>query len=290
MWSIMDKLQYDNLYKFFVSLGIVLIVLPVAALVFLFNMEPILISQADYDLLSEFSLQMIANRNELTAYFIKMFPWFADSLFFIGVVLLLVGIFKWVGLQNNLDKKSFADTEAALQALKALTMSNAEITAKVDEEVKEAAVIETTTSSFSPDENAHSSAINKYIEIEELCFNYFTKRYAKKYSFERNIRMGKYCYDFIGVSKLDNIDLIFETKYMKIAAGNSRRIYDVFERVYDSGINYETIAHRNFKCVVVIVTPKEELPRLENIVETYCKAHRENASRIEIKCMAEESL
>ena len=35
----MDKLQYDNLYKFLVSLGIVLIVLPVAALVFLFNME-----------------------------------------------------------------------------------------------------------------------------------------------------------------------------------------------------------------------------------------------------------
>ena len=34
----------------------------------------------------QFSLQMIANRNELTAYFIKMFPWFAGSLFFIGVV------------------------------------------------------------------------------------------------------------------------------------------------------------------------------------------------------------
>ena len=102
--------------------------------------------------------------------------------------------------------------------------------------------------------------------------------------------MGKYCYDFIGVSKLNNIDLIFEIKYLKIAAGNSRRIYDVFERVYDSGVNYETIAHRNFRCIVVMVTPKEELPRLENIVETYCKAPRENASRIEIKCMAEESL
>ena len=52
----------------------------------------------------------------------------------------------------------------------------------------------------------------------------------------------------------------------------------------------KAIAHRNFRCIVVMVTPKEELPRLENIVETYCKAHRENASRIEIKCMAEESL
>ena len=56
------------------------------------------------------------------------------------------------------------------------------------------------------------------------------------------------------------------------------------------GLKYQTVAHRNFKCIVVVVTPKEYLPRLENIVDTYCKAHRDNASRIEIKCMAEESL
>lgn len=286
----MDKLQYDNLYKFLVSLGIVLIILPVAALVFLLNMEPILISQVEYDSLSEFSLQMIANRNEITSYFISVFPRFAVGLIVAGVGVLIIGIVKWAGLQKNLDKKSFADTEAALQALNALTMSNAEVISKADEEVREAAVIESPTLPFPPDENARSSAIDKYIKIENLCFNYFTRRYAKKYSFERNIRMGKYCYDFIGVSKLDNIDLVFEIKYIKVAAGNSRRIYDIFERVYNSGTNYETIAHRNFKCVVVIVTPKEELPRLENIVETYCKAHRENASRIEIKCMAEESL
>lgn len=286
----MDKLQYDNLYKFLVSLGIVLIILPVAALIFLLNMEPILINQVDYDSLSEFSLQMMANRNEITFYFISVFPRFAVGLIVAGVGVLIIGIVKWVGLQKNLDKKSFADTEAALQALNALTMSNAEVISKADEEVKEAAVIESSTSPFPPDETARSSAIDKYIKIENLCFNYFTKRYAKKYSFERNIRMGKYCYDFIGVSKLDNIDLVFQIKYIKVAAGNSRRICDIFERVYNSGTNYETIAHRNFKCVVVIVTPKEELPRLENIVETYCKAHRENASRIEIKCMAEESL
>lgn len=284
----MDKLQYDNLYKFLVSLGIVLIILPVAALVFLFNMEPILISQADYDLLSEFSLQMIANRNELTSYFISIFPWFAGSLICIGVGVLLIGICNWVGLQKNLDKK--LDAETAIQTLNLLKMNSAEVTAKIEEEVKETAAIETPTPPVSPVVNDHSSAMNKYIEIEDLCFNYFTKRYAKKYSFEQNIRMGKYCYDFIGVSKLDNIDIIFEIKYMKIAAGNSRRIYDLFERVYDSGVNYETIAHRNFRCVVVMVTPKEELPRLENIVETYCKAYRENANRIEIKCMAEESL
>ena len=51
----MDKLQYDSLYKFLVSLGIILIALPIAALVYLLNSEPILISQSDFDALSEYS-------------------------------------------------------------------------------------------------------------------------------------------------------------------------------------------------------------------------------------------
>lgn len=187
----MDKLQYDNLYKFLVSLGIVLIIVPVAALAFLLNMEPLLISQVDYDSLSDFSLQMIANRNEITSYFISVFPQFAVAFIVAGVGVLIIGIVKWVGLQKNLDKKCFADTEAALQALNALAMSNAEVISKADEEVKEAAVIESPTLPFPPDESARSSAIDKYIKIENLCFNYFTKRYAKKYSFKRNIRMGK---------------------------------------------------------------------------------------------------
>lgn len=169
----MDKLQYDNLYKFLVSLGIVLIVLPVAALVFLFNMEPILISQADYDLLSDFSLQMIATRNKLTSYFISIFPWVAGILTCIGIVVLLIGIFKWVGLQKNLDKK--LDAEAAIQTLNLLKMSSAEVAAKIEEEVKETVSIEAPTPPVSSAVNDHSSAMNKYIEIEDLCFNYFTK-------------------------------------------------------------------------------------------------------------------
>lgn len=53
--------------------------------------------------------------------------------------------------------------------------------AKIEEEVKETASIEAPTPPVSSAVNDHSSAMNKYIEIEDLCFNYFTKRYANKY-------------------------------------------------------------------------------------------------------------
>ena len=74
------------------------------------------------------------------------------------------------------------------------------------------------------------------------------------------------------------------------AAGIARRLYDFLDNFYDAGINYETIAHRNFRCIAVLVTTKDQLPRLEANIETYSQAHRENASKIEIKCFAEEAL
>lgn len=97
----MSKLEYDNLYKFLLSLGIVLIVFPVAVLVYLLGIEPILISQLEYDELSAFSLQMLENRNRLTSFFILTFPWIAGILMFAGVVLLVCGIIKWVELQKS---------------------------------------------------------------------------------------------------------------------------------------------------------------------------------------------
>lgn len=287
----MTTLEYDNLYKFLVSLGIVLIVFPVAVLVYLFNVDPILISQTEYNELSEFSLQMLENRNRLTAFFISGFPWIAGGLIFLGLVLLVCGIRKWIGLQKKLDNK--LDAETTIQKLNLLQMTKQEVTAKIEEEAKAEEQEETNNSelpSSNSSANAQLNRIKKYIEIEDLCFNYFNKKYSREYTFKQNIRIGRHEYDFIGVSKKDNIDLVVEVKYWQVAMGISRRLYDFLDHFYEAGINYETIAHRNFRCIVVLVTPKDQLPRLETIVETYCKAHRENASHIEIKCFAEEAL
>lgn len=283
----MSNLEYDNLYKFLVSLGIVLIVLPVAVLVFLFNSELILISQVDFDALSAFSLQMVQQREQLASYFVVVFPWVAAALILLGIVLLIFGICKWVGVQKNLDKK--LDAETTLQSLAVLEMNNKEVTEKIEAETKEDTPTESTNVENAP-VDSHLSRMKKYIEIEEMCFNYFTKMYGRRYSFKRNIGIGKHKYDFIGVSQRDNIDLIVEIKYWSTAAGIARRLYDFLDNFYDAGINYETIAHRNFRCIAVLVTTKDQLPRLEANIETYRQAHRENASKIEIKCFAEEAL
>lgn len=285
----MDKLQYESLYKFLVSLGIILIALPIAALVFLLNGDPILISQTDFEALSEYSQQMIAYRDSITSYFVDIFPWFGAVFICLGVFLLSYGIYKWKAVQKNLDKK--LDAETTIQTLSLMEMSNTEVEAKVEAEVTEDVSVETSNESTGANIDTHLSRISKYKEIEDLCYNYFNTRYSKNYSFKRNIRMGKYHYDFIGVSQTDNIDLIVEVKYWRNSPEVSRRLFDVFHRIYDAGISYETIAHRNFKIIVVIITSKEQLPQLERLIESRLqRMGDENYGKIEIKCMAEEAL
>lgn len=288
----MNKLEYDNLYKFLVSLGIILIALPLAAMIYFYNINPILISQTDYELLSEYSLQMITNRNQLLSTFIKAFPWFAAISILIGVILIICGIYKWFFIQKKLDKK--LDSETTIKALDELQASVEEISEKVKKETEEIDDLEDNNemqhNNLEQDKHPRIKALEKYYEIEDLCFNYFAKKYIKNFDFKRNIRIGNTYYDFIGVSLNDEPDLVFEVKYCRQAAGMSPRLYQTFGKIYDMGLKYQTVAHRDFKCIVVIITPKEHLARMENIVETYCKAHKEIASQIQIKCMAEESL
>lgn len=285
----MDKLQYDSLYKFLVSLGIILISLPIAALVYLLNSEPILISQADFNSLSEYSQQVIGHRESMTSYFIDIFPWFCTIFICFGIFFLSYGIYKWTSVQKNLDKK--LDAETTIQTLNLMEMSIKEVEEKVEAEVSE----ETSTKIVNPPSTVasdpHLSQVNRYKEIEDLCYSYFTTRYSKSYTFKQNIRMGKYHYDFIGVSQNDNIDLLVEVKYWKFPTYISGRLQDVSCRLFNAGVNYETIAHRNFRLLIVIVTTKEQLPQLERLVETHMRrSDNEFSNKIEVKCIAEEAL
>lgn len=288
----MSKLEYDNLYKFLVSFGIILIILPFAALFYFYNSSPILISQTEYDSLSAYTLELINSKNEILSIFTKVFPWIAIVFILLGIASLFYGIIKWFGVQKKLDKK--LDAESTKNTLNELKASDKEISDKIKKEVEEVenannSTLQTSKNSKST-KHSQEQAMDKYYEIENKCFNYFATKYSKDFDFKRNIRIGNTCYDFVGVSNRDNCDLIFEIKFYRQSAGMSPRLYKTFNEIYDMGLKYQTVAHRNFRCIVVVVTPKEQLPKLERIIDTYYNAYRDNANKIEIKCMAEESL
>lgn len=80
-------------------------------------------------------------------------------------------------------------------------------------------------------------------------------------------------------------------KYWRIFLEVSRRLFDVSHRIYDAGVNCETITHQYFKINIVIITLKEQLPQLECLVESRLqRLETENNDKFEIKCIAEEAL
>lgn len=283
----MDKLQYDSLYKFLVSLGLILIALPFVAMIYIFNVVPILLDQTEYDALSDYSLRLLLDRENLYEGIISIFPGVSLGIVAIGVCLLAFGIYKWYKNQKNLDDK--LDAETTMQVLRLFEMNENEVDDKVTKEVKEVATI-------SPEEidalfpEGQQTMRRQYENIEKMCFNYFLHNYSRRYNFTQNICMGQYEYDLIGVSKKGNIDLLVEIKYWTNIDVVSRSIGKTYKLVKNACINYETIAHRNFEAMIFIVVPDKQLPQIKSWIEQFEVDDRRENYRIKIKCIGENSL
>ena len=276
----MDKLQYDSFYKFLVSLGIVLIALPVLACAYMMNKEFILITQSDYNNLSEFSQQHIQSYEYLIIKFTNWLPLISLLLIVIGIILILFGGHKWYLIQKELDEQIKSDT--ITKKLNATQLSSSESVEKVINEVSSSASNNTTSVS--------TNTVIKYLQVEDRYFNSITPQYSKKYHLKRNLRIGKYNYDGIAISKRNNIDIIFEVKYWTCVP-STNSLKNLFGSFYNSGVNYETIAHRNFELIIIIVSPKEYLDNIrENCLFHYDLVKHNLGKDITIKFVAEETL
>ena len=260
----MDKLQYDSFYKFLVSLGIILIALPIVALVFIVNVEPILISQSEFDLLSEFSKNSVQQKENILSLIIIWLPTCAKFFIPIGVVCLLYGGIRWHLNQLQLDDQVKSDT--ILKKINAQNTSTSQIVQKAVDEVSDAEAKGENENIPQQQVDVSGSKIIKYMQIEDLCFAWARKKYARKYHLKKHVSIGKFDYDFVAVSKKDNIDLLFEVKYwnqlppMHITSS-------LLSKVHAAGINYEREAHRNFRNIIIIVAPKQRLERLQDNLE-----------------------
>lgn len=307
----MDKLQYDSLYKFLVSLGLIMIVLPIAILAYLLNSKLILISQDEFESLSQLSQQMITNRDKLLTFLKCIFPWFAGLFILIGVGLLIYGLLKWKTVQKNLDKK--LDAETTLQSLNVLRMSPKEINDRIESESSKSGYcdinnkndeIKSEISQSShctvrdkSDETPPQSKSN-YLNIyrtfekfEKKCFDYVVSKYGRNYHFEKNIRIGNYEYDFIGVSKNNSIDLLIEVRYLKNISALMHTLPKFSYRIFEAGTAYETIMHRNFKCIIIIITPKNQLQNAETLIKKSSNnlIHEYNGKMV-LQCIPEEDI
>ena len=87
-----------------------------------------------------------------------------------------------------------------------------------------------------------------------------------------------------------NTDLIYEVKYWDRNPPNAL-LRQTLERLHLSGVNYETEEHRNYHCILAIVSPKQISENLMEQMETFIEKNPDfNYSDIDIKYITEESI
>lgn len=279
----MGKLQYDSFYKFIVSTGTVLVAAPIIGIYFLLTGSyDAMISQEQYDKLSKVSLQLFIKNDTLMNIVFKFLPWILLTSFLIGSFCIIWGGFKWYKIQKTLDENIQLDVNEKRFKYKKLTASEvAEKAVKASIEIQDVAE----TSNLS----TQSKRIIKGLQIQNACYTYLNKKFAKAYKVQQNLRVGQNEFDILAFSNKDDLDLIYEIKSWNNIVTKST-ILMVVRHMESSCIEYRNITNRNFKSVLLIVSNSKNISEVRNSINRYISDTPEHFSNINIEFMDEKEL
>lgn len=271
----MKNLEFGSLYKFLVSFGIVLFSLPIAVFVVLWNNNVLLISNEEFELLSEYSKNAVLKQQQIKEVLLIIAMIACIIFFLFGMICFVVGLMNGRRIQKTIDASLELDKNLKESEYK---MSQEEILKKAQTEVieSEKGVIKITESERL---NVSQERLSKYMQIEDKCFAKIqTDIKGKGYLLKRHLRIGRYEYDFVGVSAYNDTDIIYEVKYWQRPYKNL--IIQTLERLKDSCLQYQTTRCKNFKCNLLVVVPKDSTEMFKRAfkginVESYPYIHLE---------------
>lgn len=192
----MNNINYDSFYIFCVSIGIVLIAVPVIIL-FLLNANDLpLITKQNYIELVDQSRVIVDKTQEFYRYFINVYLILSIILILLGIIALVYGIYKWYKKQKTIDK--FDEGKVLEQSLNIQKMSKEDINKKIEAEDKR--IKHNTKSEF-----------YKIKKFESNYYEYLTQNKTKTYL--KDIKISNYSYDIVEISNNYTNDIIYEIKH-----------------------------------------------------------------------------
>lgn len=269
----MKKIEYGNVYKFLVSLGLFFVFSPFVGFYLFISRNDILISQTDMIALSDYSLQSLEQKNVYIKFFIEVFPYISGLLILLGLGAFFWGIYKWKKNQDLEDAILDSNKKKAEKELEQMTPS--EILQKAAKEsgivnmqpnIDAVKPVSTKRNLFSraelPQQNEFEGDYKrvvdnmaKYLDVEDRVFNYYFNSnlaFMRRHFIKRNVKIGSHEYDYIAISTLDNVDKIYEVKYWTHNVYN-KLIDAAIEELQNAGINYERRMDRKCELRLFVV-------------------------------------
>ena len=210
----MEKLRYDPLYKFIVSIGIVVIILP---FIFIYsilnNNEIIFVSENDINQLTNTAKDIILLEQSYKYIILSnpiIFIIIALVFSITGFLIVMYGIIQWKDkVQKYEDKSRELSNKLLENQIKTLTIQEKE--EKIKEDIE---VLRSETQSNNSSNLLNKQQISKYINIQEKVYK-IIRREFKNYKIFEEVSLEKQKYDCIALDTSDyaSYDYIFEIKY-----------------------------------------------------------------------------
>ena len=259
----MDKLQFDSFYKFLVSIGAILIITPAFLLHYLISGSyDIVITEEELSSLSSISRELIEHKMLCLNFIYKFLPIFCIVLILAGLILFILGCYKWSTIQQSAIDK-LTDLDIREKQLNIEKMSACEIAKKmVVENMEIESETEVNSSIITSLRTSSSANIKKAFEIEDKYYTYISQKYGKNYIYHKNVRIASAEYDIIAESTHSASDMLYEIKYWPNHA-TIARISSLCKQLEDNGNVYSLNTGRGYRIKIIIVTPDAEIAKLK---------------------------
>ena len=121
------KFEFGDLYKFIVSLGVVLITLSILA-PWMFLREPfdLFRPESEINALSDVAKAVVIKRQSAVSFIVSFIPWFSSIGSAVGMIFIFIGLKNWRKNQLHLDEQTRLDVEIKKQSLRDATKDEIE--------------------------------------------------------------------------------------------------------------------------------------------------------------------
>lgn len=246
------KFEFGDLYKFIVSLGVVLITLSIWA-PWLFLKEPFDLFRPEIEInaLSDVAKAVVIKRQYAVSFIVGFIPWFSSIGSIIGMIFIFLGLKNWQKNQRYLDEQTRLDVEIKKQSLRDATK----------DEIEEKETSEYVNLQIAESGNSESYIVNsfrsQYSRVEELVYSKLSKVYGNKFNVSHNKMVANVELDILlrGKSMLTK-DYIVEVKYIRrgFNFGWLREVY--LKNLYAKSV-YSQVTNRLANTILLIVIDSE---------------------------------
>ncbi len=198
----MTKLIYDSLYKFMVSVGLVIILAPYIIAGIFINSDSILISAEEYEELSLYSKSLLEKKEYIISLLFRYKYIFIGVCLLAGAIVMLYGIINWMRVQKDLDEEIKLRNKKQYYEL-----GTKESLEKIEKELETGAA-----SGIDKIPHRENSLIST-VKIENRFFEKLLDDLSGSYDIKKNVRVSEnIVIDFVAVSKYDDTDILYELK------------------------------------------------------------------------------